>query len=83
MYNERSREYYKQENAAEYAYITAEEYTSAELIELEKEILTTLDFDLFLPNVMYFTKIICSLLATDKQVTVTAMVTRILVAKRI
>lgn len=28
VFNERSREYYKQENATEYAYITAEEFNS-------------------------------------------------------
>lgn len=28
VFNERSKEYYRQENATEYAYITADEYTS-------------------------------------------------------
>jgi hypothetical protein len=28
VFNERSKEYYRQENASEYAYITADEYSS-------------------------------------------------------
>jgi len=36
VFNERSKEYYRQENAAEYAYITADEYTAAEVITMEK-----------------------------------------------
>ncbi len=36
VFNERSKEYYRQENAAEYAYITADEYTAAEVIAMEK-----------------------------------------------
>jgi len=36
VFNERSKEYYKQDNANEYAYITADEYTPKELIETEK-----------------------------------------------
>lgn len=36
VFNEKSKEYYRQENATEYAYITADEYTPAELIEMEK-----------------------------------------------
>ena len=37
VFNERSKEYYRQENANEYAYITADEYTPAEVILMEKE----------------------------------------------
>jgi hypothetical protein len=29
VFNERSREYYRQENAKEYAFITADEYTES------------------------------------------------------
>lgn len=36
VFNEKSKEYYRQENAAEYAYITADEYTADEVIEMEK-----------------------------------------------
>ena len=32
VFNERSKEYYRQENANEYAYITADEYTPLEVI---------------------------------------------------
>lgn len=43
VFNERSKEYYKQENATEYAYITAGEYSANQLIETEKQILFLLD----------------------------------------
>lgn len=36
VFNERSKEYYKQENANEYAYITADEFTPKEVISMEK-----------------------------------------------
>lgn len=32
VFNERSKEYYRQENAVEYAYITADEYTDREVV---------------------------------------------------
>mmetsp|Transcript_26107 Transcript_26107/g.18555 ORF Transcript_26107/g.18555 Transcript_26107/m.18555 type:complete len:89 (+) Transcript_26107:2126-2392(+) len=32
VFNERSKEYYRQENAIEYAYITADEYTDREVV---------------------------------------------------
>ncbi|KAL4462051.1 hypothetical protein ABPG74_000896 [Tetrahymena malaccensis] len=73
VFNERSREYYKQENAIEYAYITAEEYNAAQLIAMEKKILKTLSFQLNTPNMMYFLKIMCTLFDTDSQVSVIAM----------
>ena len=44
VFNERSKEYYRQENAAEYAYITADEYTPPEVISMEKQILNVIDF---------------------------------------
>ena len=37
--NERSREYYRQDTAKEYAYITADEFSDKQVIEKEKEIL--------------------------------------------
>jgi len=43
---ERSREYYRQDNAKEYSYITADEFTPQQVIEKEKDILKHLDFDL-------------------------------------
>ena len=57
VYNEKSKEYYRQENASEYAYITADEYTSAEVIDMEKKILTLLDFNLFSPGVSHFSEL--------------------------
>lgn len=54
VYNERSKEYYRQENASEYAYITADEYTASEVVNMEKKILTLLDFNLFSPGISHF-----------------------------
>jgi serine/threonine protein kinase len=45
-FNERSREYYRQENALEYSNITAQEFTPAEVLNMEKCILSTLGFQL-------------------------------------
>lgn len=42
VFNERSKEYYRQENASEYSYITADEYSAEEVIAMEKVILNTL-----------------------------------------
>lgn len=58
VFNEKSKEYYRQENASEYAYITADEYTSEEVITMEKQILTLLDFNCFSPTVVHFLKMI-------------------------
>lgn len=58
VFNEKSKEYYRQENASEYAYITADEYTSEEVIEMEKQILTLLDFNCFSPTIPHFLKLI-------------------------
>jgi hypothetical protein len=44
--NERSKEYYRQENSHEYAYITADEYTSDQLVQCEKHVLKLLKFRL-------------------------------------
>jgi len=46
VYNEKSKEYYRQENASEYAYITADEYTDKEVLEMEKTVLNMLNFRL-------------------------------------
>lgn len=32
VFNERSKEYYRQENASEYSYITADEYSADEVV---------------------------------------------------
>mmetsp|Transcript_8746 Transcript_8746/g.6480 ORF Transcript_8746/g.6480 Transcript_8746/m.6480 type:complete len:97 (+) Transcript_8746:644-934(+) len=39
LFNEKSKEYYRQENASEYSYITADEYPPHEIIAMEKHIL--------------------------------------------
>ncbi len=57
VFNERSKEYYRQENAAEYAYITADEYTPLEVIAMEKQILNILNFELYSPTSVAFIKI--------------------------
>lgn len=57
VFNEKSKEYYRQENSTEYAYITADEYTPQEVITMEKEILTLLDFDLYAPTSIHFIKL--------------------------
>lgn len=57
VFNERSKEYYRQENAAEYSYITADEYTPAEVIDMEKNILNILNFDLYAPSAITFLKL--------------------------
>lgn len=66
--NERSKEYYKQENAKEYAYITANEYTAQQLIEMEKKIIKLLEFKLNVPTAMHFLKVYLSLLQIDENV---------------
>jgi len=59
VFNERSKEYYRQENATEYAYITADEYTAQEVIQMEKQILNLLNFELYSPNAVSFLKMYC------------------------
>ena len=54
VFNEKSKEYYRQENALEYAYITADEYSPEEGIEMEKQIIGNLDFNLFSPGSAHF-----------------------------
>lgn len=75
MFNERSKEYYKQENANEYAYITADEYTAQQLIDMEKEILKKLQFRLNTPTAMHFLKIYATLLQVEDKVRICAAVT--------
>lgn len=56
VFNERSKEYYRQENSIEYAYITADEYTPAQVVVMEKQILNCLKFRLQSPTILYFLK---------------------------
>jgi Cyclin, N-terminal domain len=58
VFNERSKEYYRQENAKEYAFITADEYTESQVVYMEKEILTKLDFELNVPTTATFLHLI-------------------------
>jgi len=64
LLNEKSKEYYKQENAYEYAYITAEEYSPEEVVNMEKKIVNILNFNLMTPTFYHFVNlanIICNL----------------------
>jgi len=56
VFNEKSKEYYRQENASEY--ITADEYSAEEVIDMEKKILTMLDFNCFSLTIPHFLKLI-------------------------
>jgi cyclin-A len=58
VFNERSKEYYRQENSSEYAYITADEYTPQEVVQMEKQILNILNFDLYSPPSVSYIKLI-------------------------
>ncbi|EGR33538.1 serine threonine kinase cdc2, putative [Ichthyophthirius multifiliis] len=73
VFNERSKEYYKQENALEYAYITADEYNPYQLIEMEKEILKILNFQLNSGTVAHFMKVIYTLLNVPHKVFILGM----------
>ena len=73
MCHERSKEYYKQENANEFAYITADEYTASELIDMEKIILNLLGFKLNAPNAIHFLKVYVTLLQIPEQITIIAL----------
>ena len=43
---ERSKEYYRQDNSSDYAYITAEEFNPAQVVQMEKTILSVVDFSI-------------------------------------
>ncbi len=66
VFNERSKEYYRQESAKEYAYITAEEYTAKELIETEKKVLSLLKFRMYSPTCAHFLRIYETALGIDE-----------------
>eukprot|EP00826_Nyctotherus_ovalis_P011840 TRINITY_DN13082_c0_g5_i1.p1 TRINITY_DN13082_c0_g5~~TRINITY_DN13082_c0_g5_i1.p1 ORF type:complete len:309 (+),score=78.07 TRINITY_DN13082_c0_g5_i1:480-1406(+) len=67
VFNERSKEYYRQENAKEYAYITAGEYSESELLALEKEVLMLLKFQLYSPSVPHFLKLYYALMNIEEK----------------
>jgi len=68
VYNEKSREYYRQENANEYAYITADEYSGTQVVEMEKNILNILGFRLQSPTVVHFLKAYVMVMNLDDKV---------------
>ena len=66
VFNERSKEYYRQENATEYAYITAEEYTAQELLDYEKTLLGLFRFRLHSPTCVHFLHLYQIVLGIDE-----------------
>lgn len=54
VFAEQSKEYYKQENAVEYAEATYHQTTSEQMLLCEKDVLPKLDFDLHLPTTYWF-----------------------------
>lgn len=77
VFSERSKEFYRQENAKEYAYITAEEYTPEELLENEKNILMTMKFLLHSPTCAHFIRLYDSILCLDEKTRILSNVTLI------
>lgn len=75
VFNENSKEYYRQENAKEYVFITAGEYTEEELLALEKEILTLTKFQLYSPTTTHFLKLYASLIHADESTKILSSVT--------
>jgi cyclin A len=65
VYNEKSKEYYRQENAGEYAYITADEYSEAEVLDMEKQVLNLLEFRLHCATTLHFVKAFSGLLEIE------------------
>lgn len=72
VFNERSKEYYRQENAKEYAFITADEYTESQVVAMEKELLMTLDFEINQPTVGTFLALAFTQMAASAEVRVIA-----------
>mmetsp|Transcript_56694 Transcript_56694/g.104967 ORF Transcript_56694/g.104967 Transcript_56694/m.104967 type:complete len:807 (-) Transcript_56694:175-2595(-) len=54
VFSEQSKEYYKQENAVEYADATLHQASSTRILDTEKDILPKLQFDLRLPTTHWF-----------------------------
>ncbi|CAG9311554.1 unnamed protein product [Blepharisma stoltei] len=67
VFHERSKEYYRQENSIEYAYITADEYSPSQVVTMEKDILNLLKFRLLSPTILFFMKAYQSLLNVDQE----------------
>ena len=72
VFNERSKEYYRQENSSEYSYITADEYTPLEVIMMEKNILNILDFDLYAPTSVSYLKLFNQIFQFDRKIMLTS-----------
>ena len=79
VFNEKSKEYYRQENASEYAYITADEYKAEEVVLMEKEILRILNFELYAPTTIHFLKVYNRVLKLDEQSMIAAMVSHFII----
>lgn len=54
IFAEQSKEYYKQENTAEYAEAMSHETTPIQMLRCEKDLLPRLDFQLWLPTTHWF-----------------------------
>lgn len=54
VFAEQSKEYYKQENAQEYAEATMHQASPAQMLSCEKDVLPKVDFDLRLPTAHWF-----------------------------
>ncbi|CAD8184538.1 unnamed protein product [Paramecium pentaurelia] len=67
VYNERSKEYFKQENCNAYAYITADEYNEQQIIDMEQQILQILDYNLSYRTPIQILKIINSKLKVSTE----------------
>ena len=74
VYNERSKEYYRLDNSAEYAYITAEEYQAAEVVDMEKQVLNLLSFRLQSATVVHYVKLYQRVLECEHSVYVLQLV---------
>lgn len=72
IYNENSKEYYKQETAQEYVFITADEYKDTELIEMEKSLFELLDFKVNYSTTMHFLKFYAYFLQVPENILVKA-----------
>jgi cyclin A len=73
VFNEKSKEYYRQENSLEYSYITADEYTPSEVVAMEKQILNILNFDLYSPPSVAFIKVYNKVLEVDPKTLVCSL----------
>jgi serine/threonine protein kinase len=74
VFTEQSKEYYKQENASEYAEATQHTITALQIVNCEKELLPKFQFDLHLPTAHWFLRcfLTCSGFSAGGRVTRTA-----------